>query len=375
MKNLLVGNGINIQFDNESYTTQQIVLRALKNFERDDFPSHIIINYPYLMKNYFGKLYLEVREILKGNYDKYANCSAEKSSLSAFKEQYSSKLSTLRITDIGFEDYYLIHDLVCHKLGVVNPDQFYVREAMKTAYLFSIYNDGKLNLLHQNYSDSFKHYLNTFDNIFTTNYDSNIDSVVNKNVCHIHGHFEELSDVYNTNSFRNKLPDTPIKEIEVDSNYYYLYSTAITTHCGDYKEIELKQSSSANKTVTNLANAYLNDPKIKIEIDKWILDSNTITSNLGYAIQLKASHPDLSFTDHYHFERFRAIEGSLEILGLSPWNDFHIFEAINLSKIEGCIYYYYTKDQCSRIKELLPNLIRDNIIVFKDTKEFWRTHQ
>ena len=37
MRNLLVGNGINIQFDNTNYTTQQIVLRILKNCDRDDF--------------------------------------------------------------------------------------------------------------------------------------------------------------------------------------------------------------------------------------------------------------------------------------------------------------------------------------------------
>ena len=37
--NLLAGNGINIQFDRHSYTTQQIVLRILKNCDRDDFPS------------------------------------------------------------------------------------------------------------------------------------------------------------------------------------------------------------------------------------------------------------------------------------------------------------------------------------------------
>lgn len=40
MNNLLVGNGINIQFNKTDYTTQQIVLRILKNCDRDDFPSH-----------------------------------------------------------------------------------------------------------------------------------------------------------------------------------------------------------------------------------------------------------------------------------------------------------------------------------------------
>lgn len=76
MKNLLVGNGINIQFNKTDYTTQQIVLRILKNCDREDFPSHIIVNYPYLLKNYIGQLFLEGRDALVGKYDGFTNCSA-----------------------------------------------------------------------------------------------------------------------------------------------------------------------------------------------------------------------------------------------------------------------------------------------------------
>ena len=112
MNNLLVGNGINIQFNKTDYTSQQIVLRILKNCDRDDFPSHIIVNFSYLLKNYIGQLYLESRKIILGDYDNYTFGSAEKNSLVSFKKQYTDKINMLRITDIGFEDYYLIHDLV-----------------------------------------------------------------------------------------------------------------------------------------------------------------------------------------------------------------------------------------------------------------------
>ena len=93
MKNLLVGNGINIQFDHTNYTTQQIVLRILKNYDRDDFPSHIIVNFPYLLKNIMGQLYLEARKIINGEYDSCPNCSAEKKSLQSFKERYGDRIS------------------------------------------------------------------------------------------------------------------------------------------------------------------------------------------------------------------------------------------------------------------------------------------
>ena len=158
MKNLLTGNGVNIQFDKTNYTTQQIVLRILKNCDREDFPRHIIVNDPYLLKNYLGQLYLEARKLVAGNYDRFVTCNAEYNSLQAFKEQYSNRIQTLRVTDIGFEDYYLIHDLVCHKFKRGNPEQFYIREAMRIAYLMAIYNDGKLNSLHDLYPDKFLSY-------------------------------------------------------------------------------------------------------------------------------------------------------------------------------------------------------------------------
>ncbi|MEY8420322.1 hypothetical protein AALA83_13730 [Oscillospiraceae bacterium 44-5] len=369
--NLLVGNGINIQFNRTDYTTQQIVLRILKNFDRDDFPSHIIADFPYLMKNYIGFLFLESREIISGKYDKFAVSSAEKGSLVAFKKQYSAQINSLRITDIGFEDYYLIHDLECHKTGTQNPDQFYIREGMKVAYLYSIFNDGKLNQLYQDYPPAFIEYLMQFENIFTTNYDSNIESAIEKEIFHIHGQFDKKSEVYIADSFRNQLPDSPICDIIVDEKFYYLYSNALTTHCGAYKEFQLKQYSQANSCVEKMATAYKTDAKAKEEIDRWTYEDNPLTANLGYAIQLKAANPSLAFSDDYHFEQFKAMAGTLEILGLSPWNDFHIFETIDSASLESCTYYFFNKSECDMIKSLLLNLDVQGKLSFKSVKLFW----
>ena len=66
------------------------------------------------------------------------------------------------------------------------------------------------------------------------------------------------------------------------------------------------------------------------------------------------------------------MEGTLEILGLSPWNDFHIFESIDNSSIDRCIYYYFNKEQCDTLLKLLPNLHKNNCIEFKSVTEFWR---
>ena len=135
-----------------------------------------------------------------------------------------------------------------------------------------------------------------------------------------------------------------------------MYSNALTTHCGAYKEFQIKQSSQANSGIEKMAIAYNNDPKIKQEVDRWTMDSNKLIANMGYAIQMKAANPTLSFSDNYHFNIFKNITGKLEILGLSPWNDFHIFESINKSNIEECIYYYFNENDCEMIKKLLPEL-------------------
>lgn len=371
MNNLLVGNGINIQFNKKDYTTQQLVLRILKNCDREDFPSHIIVNFPYLLKNYIGQLFLEARDILEDKYDSYTNCFAEVESLKSFKKRYKDKINILRITDIGFEDYYLIHDLVCHKTNTQNPKQYYIREAMRIAYLYAIYNDGKINTLYQEYPRKFIDYLIGFDNIFTTNYDLNVELATQKQVYHIHGQFDKKSDVYLLNSFRNRLPDASIKEIEIDENYFYLYSNALTTHSGAYKELQIKQISQANSVVEKMAMAYNNDPKIKQEVDSWTIEANKLTANMGYAIQLKAANPSLTFSDNYHFDIFKNITGTLQILGLSPWNDFHIFESVNASDIDKCVYYYFDESECDKIKELLPELNVQGKLEFLSVKAFW----
>lgn len=371
MKNLLVGNGINIQFNKTDYTTQQIVLRILKNCDRDDFPTHIIVDDPYLLKNYLGQLFLEARKAIAGEYDAFAVITAEKESLAAFKERYTGEINTLRITDIGFEDYYLLHDLVCHKTKTQNPDMFYGREAMRVAYLYSIFNDGKLNQLYVSYPQGFTDYLSAFDNVFTTNYDSNIESATGRDVFHIHGQFDKKSEVYIPSSFRNQLPDAPIKDIDIDENYYYLYSNALTTHCGAYKEFQLKQNSQANSAVEKMALGYNSDPELKKEIDSWTRVTNPLTANLGYAIQLKAANPELSFSDEYHFNRFKSITGTLNILGLSPWNDFHIFESIDASAIEHCVYYFFNQTECDVIRKLLPTVNQQGKLEFKSVQDFW----
>lgn len=371
LKNLLVGNGINCQFDHTSYTSSQIVLRILKNCARLDFPSDIIVDSPLLLKDYLGTLFLNARKVIAGHYDVFALSPAEKESLYAFKDQYSARIVHLKMTDICFEDYYLLHDLTCHSIQIGNPDQYTVREAMRVAYLYAIYNDGKINELYRKYPSHVIDFLQHHDYIFTTNYDLNLEKATGKSVNHLHGQFDRLSDVYNEESLRNHLPDCPIKGYNINPRYLYLYSNAITTHSGSYKEFYITQTTTANATIQKMANAYSTDPKIKEQVDTWLTCSNTLVNNLGHAIVIKALNPELCFTEQYDFVSFERMSGELDILGLSPWNDFHIFRAINNSSIHNCTFYYYDKNDCEKVAELLPLLSTEGRLIFKSADEIW----
>lgn len=373
MKNLLVGNGINIQFD-KSYTIKSIIIRLLDELYSDDFPFEVITTEPVLLEWYIGKLFLFAKEAINGQFTKYCVCSAERIALADFIHRYSKQYRDLRITDIGFEDYYLIHDLVCHRFGIHNPEQYYVRESLKMAYYHSIYNHGDLDKLYLQYSDELIEYLKSFDKIFSINYDSNIENAIGEKVFHIHGHFEQLSEVYNPDSFRNHMSDAPLEGVDIDNKYDYLHSNAVSTYCGDYKQFQLKQNVQANAAVEKMAVAYLENIELQEQVDAWGNEDNQILVNLSEAIRLKVDNPELSFSEYYPVDEFSGISGALDILGLSPTNDYHLFEIIDTSNLDSCTFYYFNESEKDRIRTVLPKLFSEQKLKFIDVREFWRDH-
>lgn len=239
MKNLLVGNGVNIQHDGYEYSNGSILKRTLLNYDKEDYPKHILGDEPILGNIYLYQLFETASDIIDDKFDDLTNCTVERRALDEFKVKYASKL--IKITDIGFEDFYLLHDLVCHKCNITNPDMYNVRNSLEGSFIHAIYNDGEINEIHKKFSVQFINWVRQFDSIFTTNYDENIDKVTDVKVNHLHGDFKTLKDIYDPKSFRNMLSDCPIRECKVDEEFQHLYTTAISTHSGDYKEMIMKQ--------------------------------------------------------------------------------------------------------------------------------------
>jgi len=61
------------------------------------------------------------------------------------------------------------------------------------------------------------------------------------------------------------------------------------------------------------------------------------------------------------------ITGKLNIIGLSPFNDRHIFEVINDSKISECTFYYYDKNEI----DIIASLLNKKQLAFLDVTDFW----
>ncbi|WP_026477659.1 hypothetical protein [Alkaliphilus transvaalensis] len=364
MKSIIIGNGVIIQFGGSKYSNKSIIKRALKNISSGNFPKEIYPVESGMAIKMFAK---ELRSVLAGAYDQYVYTDIEKQSLGHIKARYSQAIK-YKPEDIGLEDYFFIGRVVCNKL-VPEPE---IRKAsiegLWCPFIDSIYNNGEIETVHSQFTNEFVSFLQSFDNIFTTNYDSNIDSVVKIDVHHLHGSFKMLSDVYNHESLRNKLPDAPIKIARVIEGYEHLYSNAILDFSGENKKWKINMGENANVGIRKLVYAYKTNPKVKADVDSWAQEDNKIVRQMYNSVIASIENPEAIFANYYDSEKLSTIEGEFSILGLSPNNDLHIFEEVIANeKVEKIIYYYHRQGDFSGIQTLFNN----KEIEFKPSASLW----
>ena len=139
-----------------------------------------------------------------------------------------------------------------------------------------IFNDGKINDAHKNAPVGTKKFFECFTQIFTTNYDYNIENIIGRtdSVCHLHGEFNQLSPKYNVNSI------------------YY------TNHKAECDNLIAKKVPCMDHIYSSAVMSW-----------SWL-------DKYGELIE-----PDTRKKE----ELFKSISGQVEILGLSPNNDEHLF--------------------------------------------------
>lgn len=365
MKSLIVGNGVNIQFAGIEYFNNQILKRAINNLDTGNFNEEI---YPKELGEYIVYLLVFSKELLSGEKDSLVFTSYEKETLPAFKRRNRNAILAMDYSSIGLEDYFFLHHMFCRDQKINNPELFQITKSLERLFLDAIYNDGQINEVYKRYSRKFINWLNQFDHVFTTNYDSNLEQNIDIPVYHLHGSFSKLNDVYNPDSLRNKLK---LDDYDFIEGYDQLYCDAIFDFSGYGKEFVGLQAERTNSALEKFSKALSDDKlaKHKEDIDSWKNSDNQLLQNLHKAIYAKFDDPEIEFEDHYFFDKFTTIEGELTFLGLSPYNDSHLTDMVRQNEsITKIKYYYFSPEESKEIDKCFPSIEVEKLKV----KKFWK---
>ncbi len=322
-RNLLVGNGINIQFGGVNvYSSSATMGRVVSNIENG--------KYTILTENSLSvdeqmeilkKLVIVIDKIKAGQYRGNADGLFMLMELDRIKNTYPEKSE---ITSVFLEDYFLAFEIFNNGFIAVDGEEQSekYRQIMFTLLrqmlVDGIYNDGAINELYKEFYPNIVSYLKGFKNIFTTNYDYNLENVLGgeKEICHLHGEFGKLAPEYDTTS-----------------KYY----EANTAECDELIE----------KQVSGMEHIYSDAIMSWSWLDKY-----------GELMEPETKRKETLF---------KSIGGQLEILGLAPANDEHLFLMINNNPNINSVVYYYLRD--SDRDELKKHIKKP--VTFKKVEKFW----
>lgn len=324
-RNLLVGNGINIQFGGlDVYSSSAIMNRIVDNIKAGKYTA--LTENSLSIDEQLGLLEGMVKII---NQIKDGKCRNQADGLFMLMElerisrTYPKKSS---ITSIFLEDYFLAFEVFNNRFRAEDGQELsesnreILFRYLSQIIVDGIYNDNAINEVYETFYLGMNNFFDRFSNIFTTNYDYNIENLLGnaEKVCHLHGEFNKLAPEYN-----------------IESLYYS------------------KNKAECNKLISNKVSDMEHIYSDSVLSWSWL-------DKYGELIE-----PDTKIKE----ELFKSISGQLEILGLSPTNDEHLFFMINSNpKITSIVYYYLNAED---IKELPHHLKKT--IKFKKVKKLWRS--
>lgn len=320
MNNILIGNGFDIEIGGEKECSNAAIIeRVHKNIENKDYKYHIKdITASELKGVLEGIEGVMLKDILSGKYNSYCETEEEGSNLKRFVDNYDSSQS------IGMEDYFLILRLF-HKRYGDNEEMIHATAVgMEKLFLDAIFNEGKVQKLYMNLSDERKlelhNSLNNFDNIYTINYDWNIEKIANTKVKHLHGQFDQRNQQFREGTALSKFAKMAGIDYTARKEDLHLFCNAIMGFSGGLKEKKIK-------IFTGLEN-----------------------------------------NDEYYYNEFKNLKGTMSLAGMSPNNDGHIMRLIFENKnIDKVIFYYHSEKD----KKAAKDLYEIKGIICKPVSEIW----
>lgn len=232
--------------------------------------------------------------------------------------------------------------------------------------LDSIYNEGKLQEIYKSMSKKVKDYFADYDEIFTLNYDNNIEHLMGKNVFHLHGDFSVLADSENPNTVNGDIRNKEGKTVVIPG-YEHCYCNALLNYSG---KLKLKKAEENHQLIVEYDKNYKDEYLQNDNYINWLNSLKVSDENSYKIIMTKIKHPELKAASEYYFENFKDIKDELHINGLSPNNDDHIFNLIRNNKnIKRVIYYYYSQHE----KEYIDKNFPQDIFISKSVESLWES--
>lgn len=351
MRSLLVGNGLDIQVGGDDYLNKWIMIRLMAKAQMGRYDS--------LFENtisgeeivgLFNEMINIANKVRVGEYDSLIeDCSIDdlRAAVSDFKSNHNTSIES--VDEIGMEDWILLF----HTYLLSQSDLLDQYEAVKQGYqrmlLDSIFCEGKIQKLHERMSQEAKEYFKDFDNIFSLNYDSLVEKATRCNVYHLHGDFKTLHMSENPknaigyfrkkNNLRNIIP-----------KWAHCFSTGILDYSGTLKYKYASQASGLYKKFERYKQEIYNGRLSKNEFLASVPENQLHYYKLGI-------EKDLSLGQDFYFDQFENLSGELTIIGLSPFNDSHIFDCINKSRIDMVkFYHYFSTTDSTKIMEVKQSI-------------------
>lgn len=323
-KAVLVGNGININFGGNAYSNSYIIKRIIFNARAHKYdPLFAGKISGEEIEQLFRELAKTANGIRAGQYDDVVS-HEDSRALESFKSRYNWEIKNYY--EIGLEDWLFILKVLYCKIADNSLSWSTVKQGFEHMMLDAIYNDGELNKVYTQMGKQVKKFFRQFSKIFTVNYDSNLESLTNKNVYHLHGAFNIPANSENPKTVQGFLRKRNGKNVVIPG-FEHCYCNALLDYEGENKYRIAEAFEKAERGLSAIQDTGV-EKHAPQPIAEWV--------------QIKREHPTLTFGTNYHFGELSGLGGELHIIGLSPNNDSHIFNLIEESAVERIVYYYYS---------------------------------
>jgi hypothetical protein len=372
MKTILIGNGFNMELGGSEFGNKAIINRFLNFAKTKDYSNRL---YKGTIENdelecILPGLYEEFKTMVSGGYDKLVIAPEDIKLLNLLKDRYNN---TAKIDEIGMEDYFVI--LRLFHIRYNDPKELIksTHDGFCWQFFDAIYNDGRIQEIANSITPKYREYiqqqLNEFNTIYTLNYDNTVEQIAKKTVKYLHGDFETLLDQYNPNTLVGHYYQKENIENPVNDDMYHIFCNGLMGFSGTYKEHIMNIMENGQFGANEIFKHYsagmdISDLK-KLERLR-LLPSQEERFTYGI-ISAKIEKPELGM-HLYPMKELSQIVGELSILGVSPFNDEHIWCTILENRnISSITYYYYDENS----KVAFQNYVSDFRIDYQPASIFW----